>query len=313
MLRRPRRFILAALVLLPGSLVWGVRHRDSADNSPESTSPVAIRVAGGMARLPGGRFAMGSPDATDRDQRPVHQVALPGVWLDTREVTNRHFAQFVELTKHKTTAERRGRSLVFDPALGTWKEVAGASWRHPRSAEDSLVGKEDYPVVHVSWYDAAAFAAWAGKRLPTEAEYEYAARAGLSDCLYPWGRELAPDGFRRANGWQGWYPQEDRGHDRSKGLSRVGAYPPNRWGLYDMAGNVWCWCADWYAADYYGQSASRNPTGPSNGLERVRRGGSWLSSANHDGALLVAHRDHAPPETTTNHTGFRCARDAERR
>ncbi len=308
MLRRQNRIILAALVLLPGPVVWGVWHWDSAVDSPVNAPPVAIPVEGGMAHLPGGRFVMGSPDAALHDQRPMHRVALAGFWLDTRLVTNRQFAQFVELTEYETTAERRGRSLVFDHTEGSWQEVAGASWRHPRAAEDSLVGKEDYPVVHVSWYDATAFAAWAKKRLPTEAEYEYAARGGLSDCLYPWGRELAPDGSHMANGWQGWYPQEDRGQDGFKRLSPVGVYPPNRWGLYDIAGNVWCWCEDWYAADYYGQSLSRDPAGPTTGLERVRRGGSWLSSANHHGALLVAHRDHAPPEVTTNHTGFRCAR-----
>ncbi len=313
MLRRKRRIIFAAIVLLPGSVMWGVRHWDFAADSAESAPPVAIRVERGMAQLPGGRFAMGSPDATHHDQRPVHQVSLAGFWLDTQQVTNRQFAQFVKSTGYETTAEQRGQSLVFDSIQGRWREVAGANWRHPRTANDSLVGKEEYPVVHVSWYDATAFAAWAGKRLPTEAEYEYAARAGLSDCLYPWGREPTPAGVRMANGWQGWYPQEDRGHDGSKGLSRVGIYPPNRWGLYDMAGNVWCWCGDWYATDYYGQSASRNPAGPATDVERVRRGGSWLSSANHDGALLVAHRDHAPPETTTNHTGFRCARDTQRR
>jgi sulfatase modifying factor 1 len=313
MLRRKKRLLFTALILLPGSVIWGVRHWDSTDGSSVSAPPVAIRVAGGMSLLPGGRFAMGSPDATLPDQRPVHQVSLARFWLDTHQVTNGQFAQFVELTEYKSTAEQRGHSLVFDRTQGSWQEVAGANWRHPRGPDDSLVGKEEYPVVHVSWYDATAFAAWADKRLPTEAEYEYAARAGLSDCLYPWGRVAAPAGVRMANGWQGWYPQEDRGHDGAKGLARVGGYPPNRWGLFDMAGNVWCWCGDWYSAEHYGQSSRRNPTGPTTGLERIRRGGSWLSSANHDGALLVAHRDHAPPEATTNHTGFRCARDTRRR
>ena len=313
MFRRSRRLFLTAFLLLLGPVLWGIRHWETAAESPNGAPPVKIQVEGGMARLPSGRFAMGSIDAVHRDQRPVHQISLASFWLDTHQVTNQQFGQFVVATRYETTAERRGHSLVFDRSQGAWQRVAGACWRHPRSPEDSLVGKENYPVVHVSWYDARAFAAWAEKRLPTEAEFEYAARAGLSDCLYPWGREPTPASKHMANGWQGWYPQKDRGHDGAQGIARVGAYPSNRWGLYDMAGNVWCWCADWYATDYYGQSARRNPTGPKTGSERVRRGGSWLSSANHDGALLVAHRDHAPPETTTNHTGFRCARDAQRR
>ncbi len=309
MSRRKQRICWVALVLLPGPIVWGVRHLDSAAAPTPAAPPVAIPVVDGMARLPGGSFSLGSSDATHLDQRPVHRIVLAGFWFDTHPVTNWQFAQFVESTHYETTAERRGHSLVFDRSTGSWREVAGASWRHPRDAQDSLVGKEEQPVVHVSWYDACAFAAWAGKRLPTEAEFEYAARGGLADCQYPWGRELTPEGPYMGNYWQGWFPQVDRGLDGFQGLSPVGVFPPNRWGLFDMASNVWCWCADWYAPDYYGQSLPNNPTGPTTGAERVRRGGSWLSSEHHDGSLLVAHRDHAPPDQTTNHTGFRCARD----
>lgn len=309
MARRPKRILVTALLLLPVPVVWGMRQWEAGSVSPESPPPVAISVENGTAHLPGGRFAMGSPDNSDQDQTPLHRVTLASFWIDTHLVTNQQFARFVDSTGYKTTAERRGQSMVFDRAQASWQQVIGANWRHPRSAEDSLAGKDDYPVVQVSWYDATAYAAWAGKRLPTEAEYEYAARGGLSDCLYPWGREPEINGSQLANGWQGWYPEEDRGLDGFQGLSPVGAYPPNRWGLFDMAGNVWCWCGDWYAADYYGQSLPSSPTGPSTGLDRVRRGGSWLSSANHEGALRVSYRDHAPPETTTNHTGFRCVHD----
>jgi sulfatase modifying factor 1 len=308
MSRRRRQVVWAALLLLPGPIVWGVRQWDADVVDAGVGPPAAITVADGMARLPGGSFAMGSPEATHNDQRPVHHVSLAGFWLDTHPVTNRQFVQFVEFTKYLTTAERRGSSLVFDRDSGDWQETTGANWRHPRGPQDSLVGKEDYPVVHVSWFDAVAFASWANKRLPTEAEYEYAARSGLVDCQYPWGRELAPRGRVLANYWQGRFPQTDLGIDGFQGISPVGIYPPNRWGLYDMAGNVWCWCADWYEAEYYGQSLPKNPTGPTTGTQRVRRGGSWLSSAHHDGGLLVVHRDHASPEQTTNHTGFRCAR-----
>lgn len=308
MSRRLRRIWLATLVLLPVPIVWGVSHLKSASAPSAAPPPVEIRVEDDMAQMPAGSFSMGSSDATHLDQRPVHRISLARFWLDTHPVTNREFARFVEATKYETTAERRGNSLVFDRNAGSWQEVAGVNWRHPRSSQDSLVGKDDLPVVHVSWFDASAFAAWAGKRLPTEAEFEYTARGGLADCQYPRGREFAPEGPYMANYWQGWFPQMDRGLDGFQGLSPVGTFPPNRWGLYDMAGNVWCWCADWYAADYYGQSPPKYPPGPVSGTERVRRGGSWLSSEYHDGALLVAHRDHAPPDQSTNHTGFRCAR-----
>lgn len=267
-----------------------------------------------MIRLPSGSFAMGSPRAGDHDAQPLHRVRLEAFWLDTTPVTNRQFQHFVEQTAYETEADRRGSSLVFDRRLSEWREVVGVNWRHPDEPDGSLVGKENHPVVHVTWQDAATYAAWAGKRLPTEAEFEYAARGGLSDCTYPWGRQLTlddtlPNQGHLANAWQGHYPEQDLGLDGYRGTSPVGKFPPNRFGLVDMAGNVWNWCADWYAADYYGASLADNPRGPADGTERVRRGGSWLSAINYGGALRVDVRDHAPPGESTNHTGFRCARD----
>ena len=266
-----------------------------------------------MLFLPSGSFLMGcskgSDNDSDFDARPLHRVQLEAFWLDMTPVTNQQFKHFVEQTSHETEAERRGSSLIFDRKLNAWREVVGVDWRHPDGPDGSLVGKQNHPVVHVTWQDAVTYAAWAGKRLPTEAEYEYAARGGLSDCLYPWGRTLMLGSSHMANGWQGHYPEEDLGLDQYQGTSPVGQFPPNRFGLDDMAGNVWNWCADWYADNSYGASLPENPRGPTDGTERVRRGGSWLSAENYGGALRLDTRDHAPPGESTNHTGFRCARN----
>jgi len=317
-MHRQRRIWFAALVLLPGSIALGVRHwSPPAEQRPtEPPVPLALESADGMIRLPGGSFVMGSvragnPQTEEYDAQLLHRVRLESFWLDTAPVTNRQFQRFVEQTFYETEAELQGSSLVFDRKLSEWREMVGASWRHPDGPDSSLVGKEKHPVVHVTWQDAATYAAWANKRLPTEAEFEYAARGGLNDGMYPWGRKLMLGDKYLANGWQGHFPQQDLGLDGFRGTSPVGHFPPNRFGLHDMAGNVWNWCADWYAVDYYGASLTDQPRGPSQGVERVRRGGSWLSAANYGGELRVAHRDHAPPDESTNHTGFRCARDAK--
>jgi formylglycine-generating enzyme required for sulfatase activity len=238
----------------------------------------------------------------------VRLVRLAPFWIDQTPVTNAQFDRFVQQTHYETTAERRGHSLVFDRQQSAWREVAGVSWQHPENPNSSLAGKEQYPVVHVSWHDAVAYAAWADKRLPSEAEYEYAARGGLLDCDYPWGRERAPGAVQLANSWQGPFPEEDLGLDGFRATSPVQQFPPNRFGLYDMAGNVCQWCADWYQADYYSASPAEQPAGPAEGEQRVRRGGSWLAPPLPPDPLRTGHRDHAPPGETTNHTGFRCAR-----
>lgn len=259
-----------------------------------------------MVQLPAGSFAMGSHNSGEMDQEPVHDVALRSFWLDVHPVTNAQFSKFVESTNYETTAEELGYSQVFMRRNKQWQKVTGANWRRPEGPDDTLVGKENHPVVQVSWFDAAAYAAWAGKRLPTEAEMEYAARAGLNDRDYPWDDQTPA--AQRANGWQGWFPDENHKLDGFSGVAPVSSFPPNRWGLYDTAGNVWCWCADWYSPEYYGAASLRDPVGPKTGSERVRRGGSWQSSDNHEGGLRLAQRGHAPPEQSTNHTGFRCAR-----
>ena len=299
-----KNLCLAVLLLLPTPLLWNA-WQGTATSSP-ATFTRELPKREGMVRLPAGHFLMGSHDDQSADQRPTHRVRIDSFWMDIHPVTNEQFAVFVAATDYATTAERRGSSRVFDPRQGQWLEVVGANWRTPLGPDDSLAGKDRYPVVHVSWHDAVAYAAWVGKTLPTEAEYEYAARAGLSDGIYPWGREEVPEGIYQANSWQGWFPEQNHKLDGYGGTSPVGSFPANAWGLHDMAGNIWCWCADWYDAEFYGKSSGNNPVGPATGSQRVRRGGSWLSSHNYEGALRVAYRGHAAADRTTNHTGFRC-------
>ncbi len=307
-------------VLLCFALPWPVWHgvRWSLQSGPAPTDgqlamgglPAAdIRLADGMVRLPGGEFRMGRPRPSADHQRPVHAVRLAPFWLDAAPVTNRQFEAFVAETGYQTTAERDGASLVYHRARATWRRTEGADWRSPEGPGSSIAGREDFPVVQVSWHDAVAYARWAGKRLPTEAEYEYAARSGLDSRAFPWGDEHQPAGRYLANTSQGWLSQDDPAGDGYRGASPVDAFPPSRYGLYDIAGNVLCWCHDWYADDYYGRVAGPNPAGPATGQRRVRRGASWISSPHQPDALRVDARSSADPRAATNHTGFRCARD----
>ena len=270
-----------------------------------------------MVWIPAGEFMMGSSDDEGRsDEYPTHEVKLSGYWIDTHEVTNAQFKKFVKATGYVTTAEKApdweelkkqlpvgtpkppdsvlvASSLVFTPpnhpvpldnaaAWWTWKK--GADWKHPEGPESSIEGKDNYPVVQISWDDAAAYAKWAGKRLPTEAEWEFAARGGLMNKSYSWGDESVEKGKPKANTWQGNFPNYNNDWDGYKGLAPVKSFAPNGYKLYDMAGNVWEWCADWYAPDYYESLADKttvNPTGPGKSYDpmeptvpkRVTRGG----------------------------------------
>lgn len=279
----------------------------AATASPRSRLP----LENGMVRLLGGAFLMGTPRPSPDDQRPVHRVAVKAFWLDATHVTNREFASFVAETSYVTTAEKRGSSLMFDRTHGNWTAVAGVNWRHPTSPDSSLAGRDNYPVIHVSWYDAVAYAAWADKRLPTEAEYEFAARGGLSDAPFAWGRELTHHRTLQANYWQGKWPLVNLEQDGYFEVSPCGSFPSNSYGLSDMAGNVACWCLDWYAADAYGRKVVSVNDGPADGTRRVLRGGSWHSTAEPGGGLHVGDRDSAPPDETSSRIGFRCARDVE--
>lgn len=333
---------LSRSALVAELLVSGSASRPNANApGPDSTS----RQASNMVWIPAGRFWMGT-DALD-DARPVHQVSVSGFWIDRTEVTNEEFARFVAATGYLTTAEqpldperypglsadeRAPGSVVFSPPaqalpltdhLAWWRFVKGASWRHPQGPGSDIIGKEKYPVVQVSWTDAAAYAAWAGKRLPTEAEFEFASRGGLDRKAYGWGDELTPGGRWQANTFQGHFPDNDTAADGYAGLAPVASYPANGYGLFDMTGNVWEWTADWYRADYYSHLAARdaevaNPVGPADSFDpedpgvakRVQKGGSYLCSEQYCQRYIAGSRGKGEPETATNHTGFRCVRGA---
>ena len=260
-----------------------------------------------MALIPAGVFRMGSHDQAP-DEAPVHEVAVGSFWIDRREVTLGEFGAFIAATRYRTEAERFGWSEVFDRVRGEWTRVDRADWRHPEGPGSS--GAPEEPVSQVSWNDAQSFARWAGKRLPTEAEWEYTARGGLAGRTYAWGDELRPGGRLMANWWQGVFPARDTGEDGYRGRAPVGRFPPNGYGLYDVIGNVWEWCAHWYGPAYYRGSPRRDPRGPASGKERVMRGGSWMCSENFCSNYRVASRSRATPDSGLNNVGFRCARDA---
>jgi sulfatase modifying factor 1 len=267
------------------------------------------RQIGQMASLAGGTFHMGNDLSPHPGERPAHEVSVGPFSIDAHEVTNRQFAEFVEKTGYITTAQQRGRSLVLDWSSGQWREVRGADWRHPGGPDTSLARRDEMPVIHVSWHDAQAYAAWAGKRLPTEAQWEYAARAGLRDADFPWGGEELLAGRYQANYRQGGLFGLGGGRppDGFDGLAPAMSFRPNRFGLYDVSGNVGEWCADWYGEDYYASSPAEEPAGPDEGCERVLRGGSWASVEGERPGYLVWVRWHAPPDYSSEQVGFRCA------
>jgi formylglycine-generating enzyme required for sulfatase activity len=308
-----------------------------------------------MVWVPGGEFTMGTNDLkAEPTEKPAHRVKVDGFWIDATEVTNAEFRKFVEATHYVTTAEKpvdwevmktqvepgtprppddqlAPGSLVFTPPAGRvsldnianwWTWTKGADWRHPEGPGSSIEGKDNYPVVHVSFEDAAAFAKWAGKRLPTEAEWERAARGGVDGKRYAWGDVFAPDGKRMANTWQGTFPQvaaeDEDGHPR---LAPVKSFPPNAYGLYDTIGNVWEWCSDWFRPDAYRLNADAglvvNPKGPARSYDprepyqpkRVTRGGSFLCSDGFCSRYKPYGRGKDEVDSGQSHIGFRCVKD----
>ena len=276
-------------------------------SSPATATDNQTRIEReGMVLINGGKFLMGTEDGMSYEA-PVHEVTIKSFWMDRHEVTVAEFSMFVSATGYKTDAEKFGWSGAFDLKTGEWKRTKGANWRHPDAPRSEAASNE--PVCQVSWNDAAAYTKWAGKRLPTEAEWEYAARGGLVQKKYSWGDELRPNGKPLANWWQGNFPDQNTGEDGFIGRAPVESFPPNGFGLYDVTGNVWEWCADWYTDDYYLKSARDDPRGPDDGKERVIRGGSWMCAENFCTNYRVASRSQATPDSGLNNLGFRCVRD----
>ncbi|MGI8913483.1 MAG: formylglycine-generating enzyme family protein [Chloroflexota bacterium] len=299
----------------------------------EAGTPTAVleqrasRPRVGMAAVPGGPFLMGTDDKEgfpEDGEGPIRSVTVKPFLIDCRAVTNAQFSEFVQATRYKTEAERFGWSYVFQQfvsprsqrrAMGAngqarwWLAIKGATWNHPEGPDSNLRQRDKHPVIHVSWNDAQAYCAWAGTRLPTEAEWEFAARGGLEQRRYPWGDELTPAGAFMCNTWQGRFPELNTNEDGYAGTAPAGAFLPNGYGLYNVVGNVWEWCADWFSPSYHVTGPRDNPSGPRTGQSRVVRGGSYLCHKSYCNRYRVAARSANTPDSSAGNLGFRCVRD----
>lgn len=313
-------------------------------NKPAIINPSEVSA---MVWIPAGEFTMGNDNADEKhnEEKPGHTVQVKGLWMDVTEVTNAQFKVFADATGYLTDAEKnldprdfpdvpspeylKGGSLLFKHTAGVnpfqcgagdlpwWKFTVAATWRQPEGPDSSIKDRMNHPVLCLTYKDAQAFAKWAGKRLPTEAEWEYAARGGLIDKNYTWGDEERPNGKYMCNHWQGKFPATDLASDGFNYVAPVKSYPPNGYGLYDMAGNVWEMCEDWYGIDWYAKSAKYNPVGPAIGYDpektgygqHVIRGGSWLCDEAYCFRYRATSRQGLDTLTSTNHVGFRCVSD----
>jgi formylglycine-generating enzyme len=319
---------------------------DAADIAAPTTAPPKARDTApdghaGMVFVPGGTFRMGS-DHHYPEEAPVHCVTVDAFWMDRTPITNRQFKSFVQATGYVTNAERPpdpkdypgalphmlyAGSLVFTPPAHAvdlrdwsqwWRFIRGADWRHPYGPKSNINGLDNHPVVHVAFADALAYAAWAGKDLPTEAEWEFAARGGLDNKPYVWGDDKPTDANIHANLWQGEFPHQNTAADGYQRTSPVKAFPANGYGLYDMSGNVWQWCSDWYQVDLYRERAGKgvivNPTGPPKSFDprqpysplRTQKGGSFLCNDAYCTRYRPSARHGCTPDTGMSHMGFRC-------
>ena len=331
-------FFLIALILFSSCN----EHNENSTVKEAKRVAVALPSHEGMVFIRPGTFKMGTNNPDFGDASPVHKVTLHGFWMDTHEVTNAQFIAFVKATHYVTVAEKPLNpadfpgvpisslvpgSAVFttpkhevslkDPS-GWWKYIPDANWKHPAGPQSSIKGKDNYPVVQICYTDALAYANWAGKRLPTEAEWEYAARGGeVKNTTFYWGNEMHPKGRLMANNFQGNFPNKDIGTDGFKGVAPVKSFPPNHYGIYDMEGNVWEWCNDYYRPDYYKLSPENNPQGPDksynpdepNLIERVQRGGSFICSEQYCERFKAGSRGKGEINSASNNLGFRCVSD----
>jgi sulfatase modifying factor 1 len=309
----------------------------SRNNEPETISknlitlfskPLEHNDKETMIYLPGGTFLMGTDDQEGfpaDGEGPVRSITIDSFYMDPCTVSNADFLKFIDATGYHTEAEVFGWSFVFHLFVSEaarskvtqvvqqtpwWWNVSGADWRHPEGPGSSIEGRMDHPVIHVSWNDAMAYCSWSGKRLPTEAEWEYAARGGLVQKRYPWGDLLKPEGEHRCNIWQGKFPEKNNASDGYAGTAPVRAFQPNGYGLYNVSGNVWEWCSDWFSPTFHVNGPTVNPTGPKTGDARLLRGGSYLCHKSYCNRYRVAARSKNTPDSSTGNIGFRCAANA---
>ena len=308
------------------------KHRAVPLERSQEASAARVRALAGstadMVRLDGGSFWMGSetPHGFPADgEGPVRKVSLNAFYIDRFPVTNERFAEFAKASGYVTDAERFGWSFVFEghipleqrrllvedtaAAAPWWCKAPGADWLHPEGPGANVENRLHHPVVHVSWNDAVHYAKWAGKRLPSEAEWEYAARGGLEQKLYPWGDELTPDGQHLCNIWQGTFPDFDAAEDGYSSPAPVNAFAPNGYGLHTVTGNTWEWCADWFSPDFHMFGTRLNPVGPPRGSAKVMKGGSYLCHQSYCHRYRVAARTSNTCDSSTTNIGFRCVRD----
>ncbi|MBX9686954.1 MAG: formylglycine-generating enzyme family protein [Candidatus Obscuribacterales bacterium] len=335
--------LLFCLTIISSATAESIEHK--SDKKKNSEQKPKLKEKGGMVLIPETTFWMGLESQSFRDTSPIHQVHLKSFWIDKTEVTNEDFARFVKATGYKTIAEIKpdpkefphvppeqlfAGALVFTPPdhevskrqhYNWWRYVAGASWQHPEGPQSNLEGRWNSPVVQIAFDDALAYAKWAKKRLPTEAEFECASRAGLDRELYAWGKEFRPNGKWMANLWQGIFPYQNTAEDGYKTAAPVKSFPPNAYGLYDMVGNVWEWCSDWYRPDYYATLPAGkiidNPKGPESSYDpsepgakkRVQKGGSFLCTDQYCARYMMGSRGKGEISSGCNHIGFRCVKD----
>lgn len=354
-IKQPASVISCAAGMLPGDSTIFMKEGGHAYKPTLETGIMPSVIPPGMVWIPGGEFSRGLPNPASlseggqeamEDARPIHRVQLDPFFMDEHEVTNKQFAEFVKATGYKTIAEQtpsaeefpgvdpsllRAGSIVFSPPSSPaslsdytqwWEYRSSTNWRQPEGPGSTIKGREDHPVVHVAWEDAAAYAKWAGKRLPTEAEWEFAARGGKTGQLFVWGNRYKMNDQYMANTFQGEFPYKNSNEDGYAGTAPVKMFKPNGYGLFDMAGNVWEWCADWYQYEYYKEfstSTAKNPTGPSSSFDplepgiakKVQRGGSFLCTDQYCTRYLVGSRGKGDWRAGTSHVGFRCVRDIQ--